>query len=91
MAQENKYCVQNFWNDEADLEVFQVDNGVKIKFGKDADGVIYFLTKPGKEYIIRSSDYAKKDRTVFAGTPNREVKKLGNRILGKLNGWNDFN
>ena len=82
--------MQNPWGDEAKIEVIQVDNGAKMKYRKSDDNVICFLTKPGKEYIVRLADDVRKERTVFTGSPNKQVKKLGNRMLGKLSGWNDF-
>lgn len=86
----NRCFLQNPWGDEAKIEVIQVDNGAKMKYRKSDDNVICFLTKPGKEYIVRLADDVRKERTVFTGSPNKQVKKLGNRMLGKLSGWNDF-
>lgn len=70
----NRCFLQNPWGDEAKIEVIQVDNGAKMKYRKSDDNVICFLTKPGKEYIVRLADDVRKERTVFTGSPNKQVK-----------------
>ena len=52
--------------------------------------VIVFSTKPDVEYTVMVDVERKSGRTIYSGTPNKEVKSLGNRVLGKISGWNDF-
>ncbi|KAA5483591.1 hypothetical protein [Bacteroides caccae] len=52
--------------------------------------VIVFSTKPDVEYTVMVDVERKSGRTIYSGTPNKKVKSLGNRVLGKISGWNDF-
>ena len=82
--------IQNPWIDKENIIVQQEKNGKKIKYKIEVGNVISFATKPNTEYIIRvnKKKYTHTD-TTYSGTLNEKVKHSGNRILGKLSGWND--
>ena len=84
--------IQNPWANQENIVVQQVDGKKKVSFKIGIDGVITFSTKPNTEYFIKMNDGKLTDNEiVFSGAPNNRVKHLGNRILGKLSGWNDAN
>ena len=86
----NRCKIQNPWNDNKNIVIRQTNNGKNIKFKEESKDVISFPTQPDTEYIIyMNNKELPHDQTVFSGTPNKNVKHLGNRILGKLSGWND--
>lgn len=83
--------IQNPWPDKkSTIVIQQEDNKSKIKFKVETNDVITFATKPNTEYIIRiNPEKDLQKQYIYSGTPNNKVKHLGNRILGKLSGWND--
>ena len=88
----NSCRIQNPWGNDKNLIVQQVNHQNKVCYKIDAEGVITFATKPNTEYIIRlNNGKVLNSLVVFSGTPNNKVKHLGNRVLGKLSGWNDAN
>lgn len=83
--------VQNPWHSKKNLVIRQkgaIDKEVKCKL--TVDDVIVFATKPDTEYTITIVDGTDSERTFYTGTPNKRVKRLGDRVLGKISGWNDF-
>lgn len=85
------FCrVQNPWSNKKDIIIQQENNGKRVKFKLDSGNVISFTTKPDTEYIIKVNNRESiHDQIIYSGNPNNRVKLLGNRILGKLSGWND--
>lgn len=84
----NRCRIQNPWNDNKEVSIQQTNNGKNIKFKIESGNVISFITQPDTEYIINVNNRVA-HQTTYSGTPNNNVKHLGNRILGKLSGWND--
>lgn len=90
--QGNLCRIQSPWDKAENVVVLQEDNGKKVNCKIGADNVISFQTKPGTEYIVKINNKAYTSvGTTYTGTPNKNVKYLGERILGKLSGWNDSN
>lgn len=87
--QGNLCQLQNPWPGQ-DIAVYAGSKLVKTK--KESGDVISFKTTPSAEYVVcRSNEKPLEEKAVYESTPNNNVKHLGNRILGKLSGWNDFN
>lgn len=86
------FCrLQNPWPGKKNLVIFQKNNVDKIvKFKIESDDVITFPTKPDTEYTVTMEGEENSERVIYTGTPNKGVKRLGDRILGKVSGWNDF-
>lgn len=82
--------VQNPWPERKNLVIFESNAKSQVKFKLEDSDVITFTTKPDTEYIIRLNEgKASDEQFVYSGIPNNKVKHLGNRVLGKLSGWND--
>lgn len=82
--------VQNPWPERKNLVIFESNTKSQVKFKLEDSDVITFTTKPDTEYIIRLNEgKASDEQFVYSGIPNNKVKHLGNRVLGKLSGWND--
>lgn len=86
----NTCRVQNPWSARKDMVVLDGKGKNKIPFKLGADDVITFATQTGSEYIIRPDNGETTNAPlVYSGTPNTKVKHLGDRVIGKLSGWND--
>lgn len=82
--------MQNPWPGKKNILIHEKsDNNKVVKFRMKND-VIVFSTKPDVEYTVMVDVERKSGRTIYSGTPNKKVKSLGNRVLGKISGWNDF-
>lgn len=87
----NQCNIQNPWPGMKDLVILQKNaNNKIIDFKISKNDVIVFPTKPNAEYTITMNGNDMEERTVYSGSPNNQVKRLGNRILGKVSGWNDY-
>lgn len=87
---QGNFCrIQNPWSGKEKIVIVEEASRKKVNFKVEAGNVITFATKPGIEYVIRLSDGKVQDKQVYSGTPNNKVKRLKDRILGKLSGWND--
>lgn len=86
----NSCRIQNPWKEKKNIVVLEGKAQNRVKFRFEASDVIAFATKPGTEYIIRLDEGKDSgEQFVYSGTVNYKVKRLGNRVLGKLSGWND--
>lgn len=85
----NRCSIQNPWGNKK-CEVVRCKDGKRVLIKTDKYGVITFPTQIGEEYIIRLYGKIMDTSIVYASKSNQNVKRLGNRILGKVSGWNDF-
>lgn len=84
----NMCRVQNPWA-TSDIQIWDVSNNKEVKYKID-DNVIVFPTKENKEYIIKTDQSVKDSRKfVYSSVANSQVKRMGNRIIGKVSGWHE--
>lgn len=82
--------IQNPWSAAKNVVIEEVNSKKKVGFKIDSADVISFSTKPDVEYIVRLDDgKAPGDPVIYSGTPTDKVKRLKDRVLGKLSGWNN--
>ena len=85
----NTCKLQNPWPGK---KVVVYSNNELVKTKNQAGDVISFTTKADREYSVRlagaSVDF---EKIIYDSEPNERPKKLGQRTLGKISGWNkDF-
>lgn len=87
----NLCSLQNPWPGKKELVIRQKNGDNKVvRFKIKANDIIVFTTKPDTEYAITVNGEKMNERTIYSGIRNNKVKRLADRVLGKLSGWNDF-
>ena len=84
---QGKVCrIQNPWPGK-EVTVTCIGKG-NVNFKTDSKDVVIFKTHPNTEYSINIINTLPVEQTIYEGTPNTKVKRLGRQCLGRASGWN---
>lgn len=84
---QGKVCrIQNPWPGK-EVTVTCIGKG-NVNVKTDSKDVVIFKTHPNTEYSINIINTLPVEQTIYEGTPNTKVKRLGRQCLGRASGWN---